>query len=204
MLSVLAPGTREAVSSALPALAVAAPALGAIAVTIAGRRERVRDLVASAWTAATLVLCALMFPSVMLHGKTLVSHEPVFFGNFTLSADQLGLLFALAATLLWFVDTVYARDYIRHEKRRTRYQVFSLLAESAVLGVFFAGDFLVFFVFFELIALFAYMLVIHNQEPASLEAGSKLMLMSIYGGLSLLFGILLFQGQCKFKQFFRC
>lgn len=192
MLSVLANGSRATVNSVLPALVVALPLLGAAAVAVIGRRERLRDIFATCWTAGTLALCLLMFPKVMLHGDKLISSEPLFFGNFSIAADQLALLFALAASLLWFVATLYARDYIRHEKRQTRYQAFSLLAESAVLGVFLAGDFFVFFVFFELIALFAYMLVIHNRQAASLAAGSKLMLMSIFGGLSLLFGIMLY------------
>lgn len=192
MFSALAHGTKSAVDSVLPALAVFTPALGAVAVAVAGKREKARDLIACGWAALALVICVLMFPSVMVQGKTLLSREPLFFGDFSISADRLGLVFALAATLLWLVATLYARDYIKHEGRRTRYQVFSLLAESAVLGVFLSGDFFVFFVFFELIALFAYMLVIHNQEPASLEAGSKLILMSIFGGLCLLFGILLY------------
>lgn len=173
-------------------LAVMLPAVGGVTVAILGKRERLRDLVAIAFTAGTFGICAGMFPAVMLDGTRLVSRLPVFFGNFRIAADQLALLFALACSTLWLVSTVYASDYIQHEERRTRYHAFSLFTEATTLGVFLASDFFVLFVFFELLALFAYMLVIHNQERASLEAGSKFFMMAVYGGLSLLFGILLY------------
>jgi hydrogenase-4 component B len=176
----------------MPALAVMLPAAGGVVVALVGKRERLRDLLAIAFTAGTFGICAGLFPAVMLHGTRVVSRLPLFFGNFRIAADPLALLFALACSFLWLAATVYGSDYIRHEERRTRYHAFSLFTEAMTLGVFLASDFFVLFVFFELLSLFAYMLVIHNQEPASLAAGSKFFMMAVYGGLSLLFGILLY------------
>src|SRR5450756_2258625 len=93
---------------------------------------------------------------------------------------------------VWLMSTIYACNYIQHEERRTRYHAFSLFTEAATLGVFLASDYFVLFVFFELMGLLAYALVIHNQTYEARKAGVKYIYMTVYGGLSLLFGILLF------------
>ena len=182
----------------MPAIAVMLPLLGGLTVLVAGdRRERLRNLLAVFFSAAAFVCCAAMFPAVMVRGSILTVTMNVLLGDFRLTADSLGLIFALAASLLWLMSTLYACNYIQHEQRRTRYHVFSLFTEAATLGVFLASDFFVLFVFFELMGLLAYMLVIHNQTYEARLAGVKYIYMTVYGGLSLLLGILLFASYAK-------
>jgi len=182
--------------SILPSLAILMPLLGGIAVIVAGRRERLRNALAVAFAAAAFAVCAAMFPSVMSRGTTLVQQLPLLFAHSQFSmffkVDSLGLVFALVATALWLAATVYSYNYIQHEERRTRYYAFAMFTESATIGVFLAGNFFVLFVFFELMGFLAYMLVIHNQTYDARRAGVKYIFMTIYGGLSLLLGILLY------------
>jgi hydrogenase-4 component B len=179
--------------SALPAVAVLIPLAGGIVVALVGRySEKVRDYLAIAFTAGAFAVAASMFPRVMLGGEQLTVELPLMLGGFRLTADSLGLIFALAASLVWLLATIYSRNYIRHEERRTRYHAFSLFTEAATLGVFLAADFFVLFVFFELMGLLAYMLVVHNQTLDARKAGVKYIFMTVYGGLSLLMGVFLF------------
>lgn len=194
---------HQLVSSVLPAAAIALPAIGAVAVGLIGERnEKARNVTATAFSAAAFVACAAMFPAVMLGGEQLSSEVPVFFNDIRLTADQLGLVFALGASLIWMLATLYSYNYIQHEKRRTRYHVFSLLTEAATLGVFLASDFFVLFIFFELMGLLAYMLVVHTQTYEAKKAGVKYIFMTVYGGLSLLMGIFLLIAYAGGTQFY--
>lgn len=185
------------VNSVLPALAVLMPLLGGLAVLVAGKRERLRNALAMAFAAAAFVCCASMFPAVLLRGETPTVNLRILFGSFSFSVDALGLIFALVASVLWLAATIYSYNYIQHEERRTRYHAFSMFTEAATLGVFMASNFFVLFVFFELMGLLAYMLVIHNQTYEAKRAGVKYIFMTVYGGLSLLLGILLFLSYAK-------
>lgn len=177
----------------MPAIAILMPALGGAAAALVGRRsERARDYLAIAFSTLAFVACAAMFPRVLLKGTRLYCSLPMFFKNFELAADSLGLVFALFASLVWMLATIYSRRYIQHEERRTRYHAFSLFTEAATLGVFLSSDFFVLFVFFELMGLLAYMLVVHNQSYEARRAGVKYIFMTVYGGLSLLMGVFLF------------
>ncbi|MBU4240499.1 MAG: complex I subunit 5 family protein, partial [Actinobacteria bacterium] len=183
----------EIANSVLPAIAILLPLLGAAAVVLIGdRNERLRDIVAACFSAGAFITCAAMFPRVMSEGVRLTVQLPIFFGDFRLTADSLGLVFASMASLAWMLATIYSRNYIQHEERRTRYHTFSLLTEAATLGVFLASDFFVLFVFFELMGMLAYMLVVHSQTFEARKAGVKYIFMTVYGGLSLLAGVFLF------------
>lgn len=190
--------SAEAAGSILPAVAILLPALGALAVALVGNKsERLRNILASLFSAGAFIACAAMFPRVMVQGVKLSTKLSLFFGSFSLSVDPLNLVFALVASSVWMLSTIYAYNYIQHEERRTRYHAFSLLTEAATLGVFLASDFFVLFVFFELMGLLAYLLVIHNQTYEAKRAGVKYIFMTVYGGLSLLLGILLFLSYAK-------
>ena len=183
----------KTVSSALPAIAVLIPVVGALAVQLAGgRNEKLRNILAILFAGGAFAVCCAMFPQVMTHGERLSTDLPIFFGDFRLAVDSLGLVFALVASLLWMLSTLYSYSYIQHEERRTRYHTFSLLTEAATLGVFLAGNFFVLFVFFELMGMLAYVLVVHNQSYGARRAGVKYIFMTVYGGLSLLLGVILF------------
>jgi hydrogenase-4 component B len=179
--------------SLLPLLAILTPLAGGLAVLLTGRlNERLRNIIAIAFSAGAFAFCAAMFPRIINDGYNLTLNLDLFFGHLLLKVDSLGLVFALFASFIWLASTVYAYSYIQHEERRTRYHVFSLLTEAACLGIFLAGDFFALFVFFELMGFLAYMLVVHNQTYEARKAGVKYIFMTVYGGLSLLFGILLY------------
>ena len=183
----------EIANSILPAIAILLPLLGAVAVVLIGdRNERLRDIVAACFSAGAFITCAAMFPRVMSEGVRLTVRLPIFIGGLRLTADSLGLVFACAASLAWMLATIYSRNYIQHEERRTRYHAFSLFTEAATLGVFLASDFFVLFVFFELMGMLAYVLVVHSQTLEARKAGVKYIFMTVYGGLSLLAGVFLF------------
>ncbi len=154
----------KTVTSILPLLAIIFPILGAIAVPFVKRfREGVRNYLVFASTIGAFGCCMLMAPKVFTQGKQITYSIPILQQSLRFNVDALGLVFALAASLVWMLVTLYSASYIQHEERRNRYHIFSLCTEAATLGVSLAADFFILFVFFEAMGILAYMLVIHNQ-----------------------------------------
>lgn len=90
-----------------------------------------------------------------------------------LKPEPLGLLFALVASFLWIVSSLYSIGYMRkhQEKNQTRFYACFSLAIAATMGIAFAGNMLTLFVFYEGLTLFTYPLVTHAGDEKAKRAG---------------------------------
>ena len=88
-------------------------------------------------------------------------------------ADALGVFFALIASLLWIVTSLYSIGYMRglREHAQTRFFAFFAIALSATLGVAFAGNLLTLYLFYEILSLSTYPLVTHHQDDEARIGG---------------------------------
>ena len=106
-------------------------------------------------------------------------------------ADSLSAIFVLTAALIWFVVSIYAPEYMKHEGRTKVFEFCTLLTLSAVLGVFLAGDLFTLLLFFELMTVSSFFWVIHRWNKEAIRAGYFYLFYSIIGGLFLALGIVL-------------
>jgi multicomponent Na+:H+ antiporter subunit D len=92
-----------------------------------------------------------------------------------LKVDGFGMLFALVASALWIVTSVYSIGYMRDQKEhaQTRYFCFFAIALSATIGVAFAGNLLTLYLFYEMLSLSTYSLVTHHQDEEARGGGRK-------------------------------
>ncbi len=104
--------------------------------------------------------------------------------------DRLSLVFAYVFTLAGVIGFIYAL----HVKDRLQH-IAALIYLGSALGVTFAGDYFVLFIFWELMAFSSVFLVWANRTPESVSAGFRYLLVHIFGGLCLLGGIMLHIGQ---------
>jgi multicomponent Na+:H+ antiporter subunit D len=90
-------------------------------------------------------------------------------------ADPLGMLFALVASSLWIVTSIYSIGYMRplKEHSQTRYFSFFSLALSSAIGVAFAANLLTMYLFYEMLSLSTYSLVTHHQDQEARFGGRK-------------------------------
>ena len=184
--------------SALPAVSMALPVLGATCAAAAGEaRSRLRNWAAVISSGATLATVAALLARVLSRGPVYFNLDIMrigdrFVGN--LEVDAMGAFFAFFASLLWFAASMHAFRYMDHEHKRTRFYLFMLLTEAATLGVFMVQDFFTLYLFFEAMGLLAYLLVIHSETERSRAAATKYICMTVVGGLSLVGGIFLYLG----------
>jgi NADH-quinone oxidoreductase subunit L/multicomponent Na+:H+ antiporter subunit D len=182
------------VASLRPIAAVLVSAVAIAPILLSGARPNLRE----AWTVLAAVtklgIVASMVPGV-LAGQVYVTDLGAFVPgvSFSLRADPLGLLFGLLASLLWLVTSFYSVGYMRglDEHDQTRYFAAFAGSVSAAVGVAFASNLLVLFVFYELLTVATYPLVAHDETDEARAAGRKYLAYTFGGGVAVLAGSVL-------------
>ena len=145
-------------------LIVLTPLVGAVLIVITGNRPNLRETVSVATGLLLLAEVASLTPEV-LAGETpgLLLAIPVPGVPLALQVEPLGLLFALTASSLWIVTTIYAIGYMRghNEAHQTRFYAFFAIAIGATMGIALAQNLFTLFLFYELLTLSTYPLVTH-------------------------------------------
>lgn len=109
--------------------------------------------------------------------------------------DEMSVLVAFVASLLGVGAAIYSTRYRELEGGGAEYHALLLFMVAGMVGVSFSGDFLTFFVFWEIMSISSYVLVAFKaQDPEPVEAGLKYAIMSAAGNISLLLGIALLYG----------
>ena len=156
-------------------LAVIWPLCGAVLVAILGKWPNLREA-ASLLTGVSLftAVAGVILPAVMAGGRPRLELVEVLPGlTLAFEVEPLGMLFALVASGLWIVTTLYAIGYMRghHEINQTRFYICFAFAISGAVGVAFAANVFTLFVFYEAITLSTYPLVTHHGTEAAKRAG---------------------------------
>jgi len=103
-----------------------------------------------------------------------------------LNADGLSLFAGYIFALIGLLIILYSIHVKENE-----HHIFSFLYIGCSLGVVFAGDFFTFFIFWEMMAVTATVLIWLKRDERSLGAGFRYLMMHLIGGGILLIGILL-------------
>ncbi|MEW6188772.1 MAG: proton-conducting transporter membrane subunit, partial [Actinomycetota bacterium] len=199
-LEVLGPVTpKVSIIAFLPFLAVLIPFIGAVFAAIFSGKTKIRNAIVVSTTILTFVIVLCMYQPVV-QGIHIGEHfyrgiecsfpSGLGFGiNF--GVDAVGLLIAAITAFIWALSCIYATSYMSVEHAQGRYYFFALLTLGANLGVLLTKDFFSLFLFFELLAVFSYVLVVHEETEEAMAAGRLYLYMSVIGGLLLLGGIII-------------
>ena len=168
--------------------ALVLPLLGALGIALAGKLPNLREGITLA-TAAALFACVVQLLDPVLAGvrPELVLLEPLPGLALAFRVEPLGMLFALIASGLWIVNSVYSIGYMRgnQEKHQTRFYVCFALSIAAALAIAFAGNLLTLFLFYEVLTLITYPLVTHAGTDKAKQGGR--VYLAILMGTSVLF-----------------
>jgi multicomponent Na+:H+ antiporter subunit D len=164
------------------------PLVGAIGIALAGKAPNLRESV-TLTTAAALLLCVAQLPDIVLGGgrPEIVLLEPLPGLPIAFRVEPLGMLFALIASGLWIVNSIYSIGYMRGNKERnqTRFYVCFALAIAATLGIAFSANLLTLFLFYEVLTLITYPLVTHAGTEQAKSGGRTYL--AILMGTSVIF-----------------
>ena len=161
-------------ATALLLLALGAPWGGAVVIALLGARPYAREAGALAAASVLLFAVALLFPHVAAGDRPGVALVEILPGlAIAFEAEPLGTLFALVASSLWLVTTVYSIGYMRGKRApaQTRFYACFALALGSATGVAFAANMITLFAFYELLTLTTYPLVTHWGGESARRAG---------------------------------
>ncbi len=143
------------------------PLLVAIAVAALGNFPNLRE-------GASLIGAGLLFIVVCLLAAQVWSGQTpqLYVGDaapglkFAFRLDALGAVFALLASGLWIVNTLFSIGYMRghRERNQTRFYICFALAIFGAIGVAMAENLFTLFVFYEVLTLSTYPLVAHRGD----------------------------------------
>jgi multicomponent Na+:H+ antiporter subunit D len=110
-----------------------------------------------------------------------------------LRVDTLGFVFAVVASTLWLLTSLYSIGYMRgtNEHKQTRYYTSFALCLHATIGIAFAANLLTFVIFFEMLSLATYPLVLHKETPKAIDAARKYLCFVLPAGLMLVLAVVL-------------
>jgi multicomponent Na+:H+ antiporter subunit D len=155
-------------------LALLVPIAGALLIWLTGSRPNLREAVTLITALLLFALVLRVLPEVIAGGRPQVTLVQMFPGlSLAFTAEPLGATFAVVASLLWIVTSLYSIGYMRghHEQHQTRFYAFFALALASTMGVAFAGNMLTLFTFYEALSISTYPLVTHSGTPEARRAG---------------------------------
>ncbi|HSM61156.1 MAG TPA: proton-conducting transporter membrane subunit [Longimicrobiales bacterium] len=158
----------------LAAVAILLPVVGAFVVLALGKWPNAREAATLVTGVALVALVASMIGPVregVVSGLTLVEVLPGV--TLALEVEPLGLVFALVASILWPVTSLYSIGYMRghHEENQTRFYFFFAIAIAAAMGVAFSANLVTLFAFYEILTLCTFPLVTHHGTDEARQAG---------------------------------
>ena len=103
--------------------------------------------------------------------------------------DGAGSVFVGIVSLLWPLATLYAFEYMAHEKNQKGFFAFYTITYGVTLGIALAKDILTMYIFYEALSLVTIPLVIHTLSREAIHAARKYMYYSLGGAAFAFIGI---------------
>ena len=170
-------------------LALLTPFVGALIIPLFHKLPNLRETVTLV-TAGTLCLAVFCLFGPVLGGARpeaqIIEVAPGL--ELAFKVEPLGMLFALVASSLWIVNSIYSIGYMRtnNEPRQTTFYVCFAIALGSTIGIAFAKNLFTLFLFYEGLTLSTYPLVTHERNEEAVRAG-RIYLLLLLGTSLLLF-----------------
>lgn len=155
-------------------LSIILPLLAVPVIVATGRKPNLREAMTIITSLVLLYFMTQLYQgfkageSISVHWWELLPGLQVSF-----SIEPLGMMFALIASFLWLITTVYAIGYMRghEEQNQTRFYACFAIAISSVMGIAFADNLFTLFIFYEVLTLSTYPLVTHAGTEKAKQGG---------------------------------
>jgi multicomponent Na+:H+ antiporter subunit D len=154
--------------------ALVIPFAGAALIPVFHERPNLRETVTLLTALALFGAVLSLLPPILAGARPEALNLEVVPGlALAFKVEPLGLLFAVVASALWIVTSIYSIGYMRgnNEPRQTSYYVCFAVALGSTMGVAFAKNLFTLFLFYEALTLSTYPLVTHKADAAAIRAG---------------------------------
>lgn len=167
------------------------PFIGAfISLYLGTVKEWLRDVFNMILTLFMLVWIGALYPDV-IKGPVEYYLPNVMGTGLYLKVEMLQFYLIALTAVIWSVVMLYSTFYLTKHRNRNRYYFCYLLTCSFTFGIFMSENLVNLFTFFEAMTFSSYILIIHDEDDFSHQAGLSYLAMAITGGLVMLMGILI-------------
>ena len=150
------------------------PLLGAVGIGLVGERNtNLREAITLITAVSLAILVSNIYLDVKAGAQAAIQLVEIFPSiSLELRVQPLGMLFALLASILWIVNSIYSIGYMRgnQEKNQTRFYICFAIAIAGAMGVALAGNLMTLFIFYEVLTLSTYPLVSHKGDAKSVKS----------------------------------
>lgn len=155
-------------------LSIILPMLAVLGIVATGRKPNLREGVTIATSLVLLYFVVNLYQGVQQGASISVQWWEILPGlELSFTIEPLGMMFALIASFLWLITTVYAIGYMRshEEQNQTRFYACFAIAIGSVMGIAFAANLFTLFIFYEVLTLSTYPLVTHAGTKEAKQGG---------------------------------
>jgi multicomponent Na+:H+ antiporter subunit D len=160
--------------------ALVIPFAGAALIPVFHRRPNLRESVTLLTALALFFVVLSLLPPILAGTQPEALNLEVVPGlALAFKVEPLGLLFAVVASALWIVTSIYSIGYMRanNEPRQTSYYVCFAVALGSTMAIAFAKNLFTLFLFYEALTLSTYPLVTHKADAEAIRAGRIYLIM---------------------------
>ncbi len=157
-----------------PVMACLVSLVAVLPIVLFGRKPNLREGCTFLAGFIKLGLVLSMLPTI-LAGNTIEYTIWEIVPNLSIAfrVDSLGMIFALIASSLWIITSLYSIGYMRglKEHSQTRFYSFFAISLSATIGVAFSANLFTLYLFYEMLSLATFPLVTHHQDKEARTGG---------------------------------
>ena len=182
-------------NSFFPWLVLLAPLVSAVMITLFTLRWRMLSSAISISAVLVSFVCSCL---IFAHSATAsaefawIDLPPVFHVPFGLTLDQLSRTMAVLVSGVGALIHIYSLGYMRNDEGESRYFAALSLFMFAMLGIVFANNFVMLFIFWELVGFTSYVLIGHwFYRDAAADAANKAFITTRIGDFGFMIGILM-------------
>ena len=186
-----------------PVIAIMTLFVGAFLVTLVGKKETARNIIAGAAVLISLTLLALLVKPVFVDGQIITywmgNWEPVegYAIGIAIEVDALSLFFGLLVAIAVALSCFYSFRYIKQDDARGSFFTLYLMLGGGVMGIVLSGDLFNIYVMLEVMTFAAVGLTaFRTWNPNAREAAFKYLVVGSIGSTSALLGTALVYAQC--------
>lgn len=186
---------RFTINSSLPWFALLLPLLAAATITLLTRRsKRLSCFISIAAVLASFICSCLIFTQSNISATEWqwIDIHGVFRVPLGLVLDDLSKTMLLIVSGVGLLIHIYSLGYMRDDAGKSRYFAALSLFMFAMLGIVLSNNFVMLFIFWELVGFTSYVLIGHwFERPAAADAAKKAFLTTRIGDFGFMIGILM-------------
>ncbi len=190
----------------LPWIILFSPLVSALAILLVTRGQKALSAYVSVAAVAVSFVASCLLLGTPNHNPHFpwINFPPDLVINFGVAVTDLSKTMLIVVTTVGLLVHVYSLGYMREDRDMARYFAGLSLFMFSMLGIVLADNFVMMFIFWELVGVSSYLLIGHWYErPTAADAANKAFLVNRIGDFGFMAGILMLwsiTGQIDFSQ----